>query len=104
MYPSRELNVLAERRAYLQRRIALRRETCVAAGEAVAGGVERMMLWARLLRAGTLVGAIGAGWIALRRRRPPPADEDTADTPWGTKVLLWAPLVLRAARLVSSLV
>jgi hypothetical protein len=110
MYPSRELKVLAERRAYLQLRIEARREECIEAGHGVAEGVERLLLWTRLLKAGGLVGAIGSGLLSLRRRRGDRAEDEDGDEDapeeksWGAKALRWAPVALRAVRIISSFV
>ena len=110
MYPSRELKILAERRAYLQLRIEARREDCLVAGQGVAEGYEKMMVWVRLLKAGGLASAIGSGFLALRRRRrgetedEEAGDEEAGESSWGTKALRWAPLALRALRIVSSFI
>jgi hypothetical protein len=103
MYPSRDLKVLAERRAYLQRRIEARREECIVAGQGVADGVERFMVWGRLLKVGGLMGAVGSGLLGLRRRRTEP-DDESGEESWGTKALRWAPVALKAVRLFSSFV
>ncbi len=105
MYPSRELTVLAERRDYLQLRIALRREGCIVAGRGVADGVERFLFWGRILKAGSLVGAIGSGLAGWRRRRKAEADEDGEDSEgssWGGTVLRWAPVAFQAFRILAS--
>ncbi len=107
MYPSRELSILAERREYLRRRIELHREDCLVAGQGVADSVERYLAWGRLLRAGGLVGAIGSGFLALRRRRradPDEGEEDSGGTSWGSRALQWAPVAFRAFRIISSFV
>jgi len=107
MYPSRELKILAERRDYLQRRIALHREECIVAGQGVADGVERFLSWGRILKTGSLVGAIGSSLLGWRRRRHAEADVDGEETDgpsWGGKVLLWAPVALKAFRIFSSFV
>jgi hypothetical protein len=108
MYPSRDLKVLAERRAFLQRRIEYRREECIDAGHRVAQGVERFISWGRVLRVGGLLGAVGSGILGLRRRR---AEADGAEDEsgeggesWGTKALRWAPVALKAVRILSSFV
>jgi hypothetical protein len=106
MYPSRDLKVLAERRAYLQRRIEFRREECIEASYGVADGLERLMVWGRLVKIGGLMGAVGAGLFG-RRRRPPEPEEDEDETDresWGTKAVRWAPVALKAFRLFSSFV
>jgi hypothetical protein len=103
MYPSRELTILAERRDYLQRRIALHREECIDAGHGVADGVERFLVWGRILQAGSLVGAIGSGLLGWRRRRHARAEgEKAGGSSWGGKVLLWAPMAFKAFRIFSS--
>jgi hypothetical protein len=107
MYPSRELRILAERRDYLQLRIALRREECIVAGHGVADGVERFLVWGRILKAGSLVGAIGSGLLGLRRRRHAEADEDGGESEgssWGGKALRWAPVAFKAFRILSSFI
>jgi hypothetical protein len=102
MYPARELRILAERRGLLQRRIARRREECVAAGQGVADGVERMLFWGRVLRTGGLLGAVGTGLLALRRRRAPAATPAAGGKSWVARVLRWAPLAFRVFRLISA--
>jgi hypothetical protein len=107
MYPASELRILAERREYLQRRIALRREECVVAADGVRIGVERVLAWTHLVKAGGVLGSIGANLLGLGARRR--ADRESAQAAGGKTSLLhkavqWTPVVLRAVRLMSSFV
>jgi hypothetical protein len=107
MYPSSELKILAERREYLQRRIGLRREECVAAAEDLRAGVERMLAWTHLARAGGIIGSMGASWFGFGQSG---AEEDERPRRHGGKTSLvekavqWAPVAFRAFRLFSSFV
>ncbi len=107
MYPSSELRILAERREYLQARIAVRREACSAAGENVRLGVERILAWTHLAKAGGLLGSIGASLLGFGVHRPAggePAPEGDGKTSLIHKAAQWAPVALRALRLISSFV
>jgi hypothetical protein len=103
MYPSGPLRALAARRDYLQLRIALRREQCVQAGRGVEQGVNRISGWVRILRAGSLLGAVGLSlWGARKRRSSASGTEAGGHSSLGGKIIRWAPLAFRAARLVSG--
>jgi hypothetical protein len=107
MYPSAELRILAERREYLQARIAVRREDCAAAGENVRLGVERVVAWAHLARAGGLLGSIGASLLGFGVHRPAGGESDPEGgrkASFIQKAAQWAPVALRAVRLISSFV
>ncbi len=105
MYPSRELNRLAERRAIIQARIELRRRDCIVAVRDLRESVERAKAWGRVLRAFTLAATIGSGIKRLFRSKPPasPADGRKGRSAAG-KILAWAPAALKAIRLAASFV
>ena len=107
MYPAGELKVLAERRAFLERRIEARREECVEAGRVVAAGVERVITWTHWLKAGSILGAVGTRFFSRRRRHHEEEEfegEGEAKESWGVKAVRWAPVALRAFRIISSFV
>jgi hypothetical protein len=104
MYPSRELNDLALRKAFLRMRISLGRRQCAGIGRSIGSGVRKWMAWGRLLRAGGLLGAVGVGLFGGGRRRGIPAagPGGEASSTFARRALQWAPAALKAVRLVAG--
>lgn len=105
MYPARELTIVADRRRQLLRRIELRRRRFGRASRRFEQEVRRLTRWGRILYAAGVIGAAGAGWRRVRRS----SHQGNGASARGTapsrgrfgRVLRWAPVVLRVARLVA---
>jgi hypothetical protein len=63
----------------------------------------KWLKWGRLLRAG-LMGAVSFGLLRRRRRRAAEAEEseEESSSSLGGHVIRWAPVALRAVRLVAG--
>ena len=103
MYPSQQLSLLAARRETLRTRIEYRRVECQAAGRELGEGVRQLLSWGRLLKLGGLATAVGMSWFGLRRRRRnEDAEEEEGEGPsWLGRIVRWAPVALRIARLAA---
>ncbi|HYP16723.1 MAG TPA: hypothetical protein VEQ65_05885 [Opitutus sp.] len=100
MYPARELAQLAERKAGLRQRIAMRRLECWTHAENVARPIalfERIAARWRAISPIAKAAMVPLGFMLQRKLRPAPGGSAL------TRAMQFLPLAMSAARLVSRL-